>query len=161
MTSHDESIAFHNYTQKIKEGLRMASGGLLQTGKYLLLIKKNKLWKQQCNRFDQWVKDELSISKSTAYNAINIYLKFGELLESNDSFREIDTTHIIALLPYCPENSTLEERKDLLHLLEHQTSEGIKNQLRELAGKKTSDSECNHSDFKEIRVCNLCGRWLR
>jgi hypothetical protein len=151
----------HKNREKVIEGFSMACGGFLQAGKHLTIIKQKKLWEldgTHSKNFEQWVKGELGYSKSTAYNAMAVYEKFGDLIEHDKAYKRLDFSHIVALLPYCNEKTPLEEKEKLLNLLEGQTVEGVKNQLRELKGLKPSDGECDHS-WRTVEVCEKCNKW--
>jgi hypothetical protein len=150
-----------NYArEKIIEGFSIACGGYLQAGKYLTIIKMKELFKLdgEHKTFISWVKNELGYSKSVAYNAMDVYDKFGDLIEHHPDFKKIDFSRMVALLPYVKKETSLDVRENLLHMAESQTCEGLRNNLREMSGKAPSDAECDH-DFKPMKVCTKCGKW--
>jgi len=159
MMKKNEELNFAR--KKIIEGFSMACGGYLQAGKYLNIIKLKQLWKldgKHNANFVVWVKNELGYSKSVAYNAMDVYDKFGDLIEHNPDFKKIDFSRIVALLPYVKPETSLDVRENLLRMAENQTCEGLRNNLREMSGKAPSDAECDH-DWKPMQVCSKCGKW--
>lgn len=152
------------YREKILNALSGACLKYLEAGKYLMIVRQKKLWKldgDHVTRFEQWVTGELGISKSTAFNAMNVYERYGDIIENCTEYQRIDFSHFVALLPYVTDKSTVDEKERLLDLAKGQTVKGLRDNLRELAGKKPSDSECGHANTKMIEICNDCGRWLR
>lgn len=150
------------YREKILEGFSMACMGFLQSGKYLLMVKQKRIWKidgAHVKRFEHWVKNELGISKSTAYNTIAVYEKYGDVLESTPRYQRIDFSYLVALLPYTKDNATVQEKEKLLDMIEGQTGQGVKNQLRVLKGLTPTD-ECPHLETKLVRICTHCSRWM-
>jgi hypothetical protein len=152
------------YREKILNAFSSACLNYLEAGKYLIIVRQKKLWRldgHHVKRFEQWVTMELGISKSTAFNAINVYEKYGDIIESSPEYQRIDFSHFVALLPYVSDKSTVGEKEKLLDLAKGQTVQGLKDNLRELAGKKPSDSDCEHKDTTPVQICNECGKWLR
>jgi uncharacterized protein YggL (DUF469 family) len=164
-TSGQRAEEFHRARNKVIEGALMVRGGGLQMGEYLTLIKKNRLWRcdgSHIRNFDTWLKNDLGMARSAAYNAMGVWKRYSKLLMLNPDFQDIYFSVLVESLPYCPEKATDEEKSELLYSLKGQTVEGVRNQLRERAGKKTSDSECDHptDELKTVQVCRRCGKWL-
>lgn len=149
--------------QQVLAGLSGACLGYLQAGKNLLKIKQKQLWRldgSHCTRFESWVKNELGISKSTAYNALAVYSRFGDILESTPRYQCLDFSHLVALTPHISDKATVQEREKILDLVVGQTVEGVKNQLRDLTGKTPTDG-CNHPDIEMVGRCRTCGKWVK
>jgi hypothetical protein len=153
-----------NYCRnKIEEGFKVACCGYLQVGKYLVMVRDKELWKQDgesCTRFEQWITSELGISKSTAYNAINVFEKFGNLIISNNEYQGIDFSHIVALLPFTKKEDTEEKKEQLLSMVKGQTVQGVKDNLREMKNKIATD-ECGHEETRNLAICIKCGKILK
>jgi hypothetical protein len=150
--------------EKILEGFSQACMGYLRAGKYLMIVRQKQLWKydgHHVTRFDQWITAELGIGKSSAYNAMNVYDKYGPLIESTPEYQRIDFSHLVSLLPFTDIKSTVDEKEHLLGLVKGQTVQGLKNNLRELAGKTPSDAECEHEETRSIEICVKCNKWIR
>ena len=151
----------HFVRGKIIEGLLKMRDGGLQAGEYLIIADKKRLWEcdgDHIKNFDVWIKNDIGITRSVAYNLMGASRKYGALVKANPDFQQIKMSVLIESLPYCPENATDEEKKELLYSLVGQTVRGVRNQLREKAGKLTSDSECEH-EWAEVKVCSKCGYW--
>lgn len=154
---------FHACRTLLKDGLSNARSGYLKAGKALLVIKDKKLWKgdgAHNTRFDQWLSNEMGIKKTTAYNLMAVYEKFGELIEFNDLYNWLEFSHIVALLPYVKKDTTDEEKERLLSLVNGQTAQGVRDNLRELSGKVPSD-KCEHKETKTLQACIKCGKILK
>ena len=152
---------FHFVRGKIIEGLLKMRDGGLQAGEYLIIAGQSRLWEcdgDHIKNFDVWVKNDIGITRSLAYNLMGAARRYALLVKSNPDFKQIKMSVLIESLPYCPENATEEEKKDLLYSLIGQTVRGARDQLREKGGKKTSDSDCEH-EWIPVKVCSKCGHW--
>ena len=150
--------------EKILHGLQQACLGYLEAGKELMKIRMKRLWRldgSHITRFDDWLQGELGISKSTAYNAMDVYEKFGDLILNNPEYQRLDFTHYTVMLPYVKDTTPLNEKERIIDMAKGQTVRGFKNNLRELAGKVASDAECTHERTKLISICEICNKWLR
>ncbi len=152
----------HEAMQKIKEGMSSACFGYLQAGQYLDVIKKERLWRDYSPAvsFGQWVQEEISVSKSTAYHMIAVYEKFGSLVFGNPDYHGIEYSHLVELLPYAKKSKSDAEKEELLSMVVGQSLAGIRNNLRSLSGKVAADEECLHEDLKTVQVCERCGKWF-
>ena len=150
---------FHKARNKVIEGALMVRGGGLQMGEYLSLIKTKRLWKcdgAHIRNFDHWLKNDLGMTRSAAYNAMGVYKRYSKLLAANPDFADIYFSVLVESLPYCPE--TEEAKSELLYSLKGQTVEGVRNTLREKAGLLPSDGECEH-EWEQHQRCKKCNRW--
>lgn len=150
--------------EKILEGFAQACLGYIRAGKYLMIVRQKQLWKydgHHVQRFDSWISSELGIGKSSAYNAMNVYEKYGPIIEASPEYQRIDFSHLVSLLPYTDAKSTVDERERLLELVKGQTVQGLRNNLRELAGKQPSDGECDHAELTTIQICKRCNKWFK
>lgn len=148
----------------ILKGLQGACLGYLEAGKNLMRVRMKKLWRldgTHITRFDDWVQSELGISKSTAYNAMEVYEKFGDLIINNMDYQRLDWTHYLVMLPYVSDKTPLEEKEKIIDLAKGQTVRGFRNNMRELRGQVPSDAECEHEETKLISICVRCNKWLR
>ena len=149
--------------EMILKGFKEACLGYLEAGKWLMIVRQQQLWKldgTHVKRFDQWITSELNIGRSSAYNAMNVYEKYGPLITGNPDYQTIDFSHIVALLPYANDKTTVGEKERLLNLALGNTVKGLRDNLRELSGKAPSDSECEHLETKVMTVCLKCGKWM-
>ena len=152
------------HKQGVIDGLCEAKGGFLSAGKHLMIIKQKGLYRAEGNHavsFVYWCENELGIGKSTAYQLIGVYEKFGDLL-GRDEFKQIDYTRATLLLPLVTDKMTLSEREDLLHMAAHQTPTGFKNNVKNLRGETATD-ECSHPDDQQEswQKCRTCGKFWR
>lgn len=153
----------HERKQGVINGLHTAKNGYLEAGKNLLVIKQKKLYKAEHGNitFSQWVEGELGISRATAYQMIEVYEKFGDLLAHPD-YAQIDYSKAAALTPMVDDDSTLEEKEELLHMAMNNTVKGLKNNLKEMQGKPTTDT-CDHPPYRQEQwcKCGICGQMWR
>lgn len=152
------------HKQCILSGMTEAKRGFLEAGKHLMIIKQKRLYLADGNHaisFVYWVENELGYSKSLAYQLIDVYDKWGDLLERPE-FAQIDYTRACLLLPLVTDKTTLSEKEDLLHMAAHQSSRGLKDNIKNLKGEIGTD-ECTHpeADQESWNKCKACGKFWR
>ena len=150
--------------QGIASGLMDAKKGFLVAGMHLMVIKQKKLYRTEgahAISFAYWVENELGISKATAYQLIEVYEKFGDLL-GEPEFAQIEYSKAAALTCMVKPGATVQEREELLIMAKDQSVRGLKDNIREKKGLTTSD-ECQHpADQQEVwNKCKCCNKWWR
>lgn len=159
----DIGAELFTHKEKIAESLFLAKSGYIEAGKHLMIIKQKGLWRADGDHvisFAHWVENEMGISKASAYQMIEVYDRLGELL-TRPEYRVVEYSKAALLLPYIHDDTPLSQKEDLLQLTMHQTQRGLKNNLRELAGKVPTD-QCDHSGEQESwNKCKTCGQFWR
>lgn len=154
----------HRRKLAIRDGLLDAKNGFLAAGKQLMVIKQKKLYRLEGNHiisFAHWVENELGISKATAYQMIEVYEKFGDIL-GEPEYDQIEYSKAAALTCMVKPGATVQEREELLMMAKDQSVRGLKDNIREKKGLTTSD-ECQHpADQQEVwNKCRACSKWWR
>ena len=123
-------------TALIKHYLKSNISSTLAIGKELTEISEQKLYKQDFDSFDDFVKDTFNISRQYAYNFIKIYKKYGNNVKAFDRFKDLGMTLLIVSL-YVPDEK-LEEVLDTAQSLKSEGKhiEDISREIKRL-GKVT------------------------
>lgn len=149
-----------SHKQGVIAGMADAKRGFLEAGRHLMIIKQKRLYQAEGNHiisFAHWVENELGYGKSLAYQLIEVYSKWGDLL-NRPEFARVDYTNAVLLLPLVSDKTTLSERENLLHMAANQTSRGLKDNIKNLKGEIGTD-ECSHPEesqeaWQKCKVCN-------
>lgn len=152
------------HKQGVLAGMTDAKRGFLEAGRHLMIIKQGRLYQAEGNHtisFAYWVENELGYSKSLAYQLIDVYDKWGDLL-GRPEFVTIDYTKACLLLPLITKNTSLAEKEDLLHMAVQQSSRGLKDNIKNLKGELATD-ECDHPDESQEswNKCKACGKFWK
>lgn len=152
------------HKQGVIAGMADAKRGFLEAGRHLLIIKQKRLYQAEGNHimsFAHWVENELGYGKSLAYQLIEVYEKWGDLL-GRPEYVGVDYTNAVLLLPLVSDKTTLSEKEELLRMAEHQTSRGLKDNIKNLKGGIATD-ECSHPEESQEswNKCKTCGKFWR
>lgn len=154
-------------TQEIQQFQKRTILDILEIGKRLQYITKNKLYRDYATHittFDEFLK-EIRIGRTTGYNCIAIYETYGDSILNNSDLASIDYTRLVKLLPYAKGMSAQDVDSLLIDMADN-TIEGFENNIKESQGKPTTDN-CPHEEIIVIEKCNACqktwkiGRKLR
>lgn len=147
----------------IRAGLHSAKGGMLEAGRWLSVILREELWKHDgspSKSFSHWIENEISLSKSTAYNLIDAFEKVGDIIEDNPDFKDLDMSKVFLLLPHIDADTSRSDREEMLHMAQSTTWRGLKDNLREMEGKPGTD-KCDHMEREMMERCKRCGKWIK
>lgn len=162
----DKSDKLHDNIQLFNKGRTDTLNGVLIMGKALYNIFFQRLWNSDstgARNFDVWVENELGLSKSSARAMIDAYGKYGEIIEASpEEFAQLEISKVYLLLPHTPDDMSVSEKENMLHMAMSNTWRGLRDNLREMSGKTATD-DCDHpSDHIEtISRCKNCGKWLK
>jgi hypothetical protein len=125
-------------------------------GKVLSWIRDTGIWKQEgthIKRFDDFL-DTLQPCKTTAYNWINIYEIFGDVLQGE--LLQITERKLLDLKNICKKKDN-KEKTEILEYAKVQKYSDFKQYLRNLKGLK----DCEHQNCEDALFCPECGRFFR
>ena len=152
------------HKQGVITGMTDAKRGFLEAGKHLMIIKQKRLYQAEGNHvvsFTYWVENELGCGKSLAYQLIEVYDKWGDLL-GRPEFASVNYSSAVLLLPLVSDKTTLAEKEELLHMAANQTSRGMKDNIKNLKGELGTD-ECSHppEEQESWNKCKKCQKFWR
>ena len=135
----------------IRHYLKSNINNTLAIGKELTEISEQKLYKDDYNSFEDFVKDTFNISRQYAYNFIKLYKKYGNNVKAFDRYKDLGMTLLIVSL-YVPEEK-LEEVLETAKALkdEGKDVEVISREIRRL-GKVVGTEVSNDKEEHVLRL---------
>lgn len=140
-------------TSEIRKYLGNSVKDRLRVGYLLEPISSQSLWKSgDYKSFEDYTYKNFALSKSSAYNYIQISKVFGEYILSNE-LEVASHKRLLRLLPFVSE----ENKEELVHEAVELSETDFENQIRERKGTQPTDT-CTHlmEDYATLQKCQNC-----
>jgi len=158
ITLKEKSEKIFKIVEQIRNIKKNIIADYLILGSMLKEVRDKKLYSSygsHIKNFDDFI-IEVDLKRRSAYNAIEIFERFGESLKGKD-VENLNYTKLVALLPVAKDN--IEEWIDKANLL---PTSALNDEIREAKGKISSDV-CQHpeEDQEYFTKCKVCGNWRK
>jgi hypothetical protein len=147
----------HTHVQNFHKFFKEGNINWLLAGRELIELKRLECWRKdgsEARSWREWTDKALLISGTTADRLIRISEKYGEVLESNPVYADVDPTKL-DLIP-----SSINGREQLLEWIEKARNlsvRALKDECADFSGGVASDT-CLHLEVRTVSICKKCGR---